>query len=118
MGQMLLMSAQAGGGGGLLDLLLPMILVFGVFYFLVIRPQSKQRREREQMLTQLKAGDEVITTGGILGKIKSIRDNIVTLEVSDRVKLRVLQNQIAGLEKQVIAAEPGNKEQGSTDEKA
>jgi len=117
MGHMLQMSAQASGGG-FMELMLPMILVFGVFYFLVIRPQSKQRRERELMLTQLKAGDEVITTGGILGKIKSIRDNIVTLEVSSGVKLRVLQSQIAGLEKQVIAAEPGNKEQGSTDEKA
>jgi preprotein translocase subunit YajC len=92
----LLSLAQASGGGGLFDLMLPMVMVFGIFYFLVIRPQGKQRKERETMLSLLKRDDDVITVGGILGKIRSINEGVVTLEIADRVQIRVRLVSIEG----------------------
>jgi len=82
--------------GGIVEFLLPLALIFGIFYFLVIRPQNKQRKEREQMLSRLKKGDQVVTNGGVLGTVTGIKEGVVTLLVSDKVRIRVLQSQIAG----------------------
>lgn len=94
--------AQTEGGspsvtGGGLVTLMPLILIFAVFYFIVLRPQQKRQREHRQMLTQLKKGDEVVTTGGVIGKIASLTDDRLTLEVAERVKIRVLRSAISGL---------------------
>ena len=97
--------AQAAGGtapaghGGPMDGLITIggpLLMFAVIYLLLIRPAGKQRREHATMLTALKADDEIITTGGIVGKIVRIDDKIVTVEIADKVKVRVLRDRIAG----------------------
>lgn len=85
--------AQPGGG---LSLLLPMVLVFVIFYFLVIRPQQKQAKKHQEYLHGLKVGDEVITNAGIYGKIEDIDERSVRLEVARDVRIRVLKSQIAG----------------------
>jgi len=93
------MAPPGGGGGGDLNTLmgfLPMILIFAVFYFLLIRPQQKKSKEHRTFLENLKKGDSVLTQGGIYGKIVSISDQVVTLEIADKVKVRVSRGHIAG----------------------
>jgi preprotein translocase subunit YajC len=104
----LLSLAQASVGGSLIDFMLPIIMVFGIFYFLLIRPQGKQRQEREKMLSTLKRDDDVITVGGILGKIRSINDGIVTLEIADRTQIRVRLASIEGKWSPATATNPSD----------
>ena len=83
--------AQAAGapqGGGMGMLLFPVILI-GVMYFLMIRPQMKRAKEHKGMLDKLAKGDEVITSGGIAGTVTDIGDNFITVEVADNVRVRV-----------------------------
>lgn len=75
------------GGGGILSVLPLMIGMFAIMYFLIIRPQQKQRREREALLQALKKGDRVVTTGGLFGTVVGLSDQTVTLKVADQVKL-------------------------------
>ncbi len=91
---------QAGGqqGGG--AFFVPLILMFVIFYFLLIRPQQKKAKELQKMISALKKGDRVITTGGIYGRISSIEEGAVTLEVADKVKIKVLRSAVAGLDTQ------------------
>ncbi len=77
--------------------LAPLLLMFAVIYFLLIRPASKQRREHQAVLSALKKDDEVITSGGMYGKIVSLDEKVVTLEIADKVKVRILRDRIAGL---------------------
>jgi preprotein translocase subunit YajC len=92
-------AAPSGGGGGpfgSLGGLVPMLAIFAIFYFLVLRPQSKKAKEHQQMLTELKKGDEVVTQGGIIGKISGITDNELTLQVQEGVRLRVTRASVQG----------------------
>ena len=84
-----------GGAGGQLQMLLPMVLIFGVFYLLIIRPQQKKTKLHQQMINELKAGDLVVTSGGVIGKITGVRDPEVVIEVSQGVRLRVLRSAIS-----------------------
>jgi preprotein translocase subunit YajC len=83
----------------------PLLIVVGVFYFLMIRPQQKQAREHKSMLTALKKGDEVVTNGGIVGKIYAVTDKMLTLEVTKDVRLRVLKSAVQS--RHVEAVEEG-----------
>ncbi len=77
---------------------MPIILMFAIFYFLLIRPQQKKQKELQAMITQLKKGDKVVTSGGILGVISSIQDDYVVLAVGDSdTKIEILKSAIAGL---------------------
>ena len=71
-----------------------MVAMFAIFYFMLIRPQSKKAKEHQNMLSALQKGDEVVTGGGVIGKISGIADKVVTLEVSEKVRVRVLKSQI------------------------
>jgi preprotein translocase subunit YajC len=73
----------AGSGGGATILLFQILAIGAVFYFLIIRPQSKARKQHDQMLTGLKKGDEIITSGGIIGKVTDIKDDRVTISSGD-----------------------------------
>jgi preprotein translocase subunit YajC len=75
------------GGGGILSILPLMIGMFAIMYFLIIRPQQKQRRERETLLQAIKKGDRVVTTSGLFGTVVGLSDQTVTLKVADQVKL-------------------------------
>jgi preprotein translocase subunit YajC len=85
----------AGQAPGFASMLLPFAAMFGVVYFLMIRPQQKKMKEQQDMLTQLKHGDEVITSSGILGTIAGITDKVVTLEVANNVRIKILKSQVS-----------------------
>jgi preprotein translocase subunit YajC len=74
-----------------LQMFLPLIAMFAIFYFLLIRPQQKQRRERQSLLQSLKKGDRVITVSGIYGMIKEINDNVITLRIADNVNVKMVR---------------------------
>jgi preprotein translocase subunit YajC len=74
---------------------LPLILIFVVFYFLLIRPQTKRAKEHREMVAALEVGAEVVTNGGILGKVTSISDQFVTLEIADGVNVKLQRHTIA-----------------------
>lgn len=73
-----------------------MLLMFVVFYFILIRPQVKKQREHQEMLNRLDKGDMVITRGGLLGKISGISDSVLTIELQEKVRVRVLRSHIEG----------------------
>jgi preprotein translocase subunit YajC len=91
--------AQAAGSpsGSPLMTVLPLLLIFVVFYFLLIRPQSKRAKEHREMVAKVAAGDEVVTTGGLLGRISEVGEHFVTLQVSSGVAIQVQKFQIAQL---------------------
>ena len=74
-----------------------MRLIIVVMYFLLIRPANKQRNEHQQLLNNLKKDDRVVTNGGIFGRIISVEDKVATLEIADKVKIRILKERIGGL---------------------
>jgi len=74
---------------------LPLILLFGIFYFLLIRPQQKRQREHKQLLANLRKGDQVITAGGLYGRITGITDTVITLEITEKVRVKVARSQIS-----------------------
>ena len=98
----LLQASPAQGPSGLLQFA-PMIFIFVIFYFLLIAPMRKKQKRTQQMLSQLKKGDEVVTSGGIFGRIAALDEErgFVVLEISTNVKIKVLRSAIGGL-----AAEP------------
>ena len=88
-------AAGAGAGGGFMSFI-PLILIFVVFYFLLIRPQQKQAKQHQAYLNDLKKGNKVITKGGIYGEITNLTDSVLTLEIADNVKIKVTRDAIAG----------------------
>ncbi len=96
-------SPPGGGGGGgqsAIMNLVPLIFMFGIFYFLLIRPQQKKAKEHRALLDSLKKGDQVITAAGIHGKVTGIDNNIVTLEIAAGVNIKISKGFIASLNKQ------------------
>jgi preprotein translocase subunit YajC len=92
------MGPQPGGGGGSQWMsFLPIILIFAVFYFLLIRPQQKRAKDHRALLSNLKVGDQVLTNGGIYGRVTGLRDDVLTLEISDKVRVKVSRSHIAGV---------------------
>ena len=93
MGQAGGQGGQAGGIAGFL----PLIILFAIFYFLLIRPQQKKAKEQREMIANLKKGNRIITSGGIYGTIQSIDDTTIGLEVADKVKIKIVRGNVAGL---------------------
>ena len=91
----LFLLAEATAAGSPLGGFLPIILMVGVFYFLVIRPQSKLEKDRKARLARLDKGDQVRLNGGILGRVTSVEDQIVMVEIADKVRIKVLRAEIA-----------------------
>jgi len=85
----------AGGQGGSMVTFLPFILLFAVFYFLLIRPQQKRAKQHKTFMENLKRGDTVITSGGLYGKITGITDEAVTIEIAEKVRVKVLKSAVA-----------------------
>lgn len=88
--------APAGPGGAIAQFL-PLIVIFLLFYFMLIRPQQKKAKEHQAMLGALQKNDEVVTNGGALGKITKIGDNFVTLEIADGVNIKVQRSVVQSL---------------------
>lgn len=83
-------------GGSLIWTLLPFVLIFGVFYFLVIMPQRRQQQELKNMIAELKAGDEVVTNGGIIGKIKEVKETSFIIQSAEKSFLEVSKSAVVG----------------------
>ncbi|RPI29686.1 MAG: preprotein translocase subunit YajC [Acidobacteria bacterium] len=89
--------AQQSPSAGILSLM-PILLIFVIFYLLIYRPMRKRQRMQEEMITSLKNGDKVITNGGIYGTVAGLKDHTLLLKVSDTVKIEVAKNAIASLQ--------------------
>ena len=97
--EFLIREAQAQGaapqGGGGTSLLIMMVVFFAIFYFMIIRPQSKQAKDHKKMLEGLGKGDEVVTSGGLLGRVSKIGDHFVTIEIAAEVEIKVQKSAIS-----------------------
>jgi preprotein translocase subunit YajC len=89
----------AEGGQGGIGPLITMALVFFIFYFLLIRPQQKRLKDHNAFLDRISKGDDVITNGGILGKVVGITDKVITLEIGEKIRVKVLKSSVSGLQK-------------------
>ena len=90
--------AGAGGGqGGGMGAFLPLILMFAIFYFLLIRPQQKKAKQHRALLSALKKGDRVVSSGGLHGVITGLTDDMVTMEIAPKVRVKVSRASIAGV---------------------
>jgi len=90
-------AAPAAGQPDMLQGLLPFILILPLFYFLLIRPQTKRAKELKQMISSLAKGDEVVTSGGLLGRVTEVGENFVAVEIADGVQVKVQKSAVAGL---------------------
>lgn len=97
--------AEGGQKGNFVGLILPMLVVFAIFYLLMIRPQQKQQKKLRAMLESLKKGDEVITRGGVHGRIYGIAENLITLEIADNVRIKINREFIAIIKNKDTATE-------------
>ena len=86
------------GGAGGFSFLLPMILIFGVFYLLLIRPQQKKQKQLQETISQLKAGDKVVTTGGIVGVITAVRETSFLIRSAEKTILEIARTAVAGVD--------------------
>jgi preprotein translocase subunit YajC len=100
--QTLLLTAQAqSAGDSCQSMALFMVVIFSIFYFIVIRPQSKEQEKQRQFLERLIEGDRVITTSGIFGRITALDKDVVTIDVGDRTRIRFLRNQVVRYQQDV-----------------
>lgn len=87
---------DAASTGGLLSFL-PLIVIFAVFYFMLIRPQMKRSKEHRQLVSQLGKGDEVVTNGGLLGRITDVSESFITLEIADNVQIKLQRQSVTNV---------------------
>ena len=89
-------AGAANAGGSMMQLVVPMIFMVVIFYFLLIRPQQKKAKEHKALLENLREGDQIITSGGIIGTIVNIDDQLVNVEIADKVRIEMGRPYIAG----------------------
>lgn len=93
---MFLLLFQDAGGGSIIWTLLPFVVIFGIFYFLVILPNRRQQDEVKNMVASLKAGDEIVTNGGIIGKIKEVRETSFIIQSAEKSFLEIGKSAVVG----------------------
>ncbi|HQX56609.1 MAG TPA: preprotein translocase subunit YajC [Pyrinomonadaceae bacterium] len=96
MNNLVLFFQDAGGGGSILWTLLPFVFIFGIFYFLVILPQKKQKQKLQEMIAELKINDEVVTNGGLIGKIKEVKETSFIIQSAEKSFLEVGKSAVVG----------------------
>ena len=102
------------GGGDILGLFFPLILVFGIFYLLVFRPQQKRMKEHQAMIDAVKRGDTIVTSGGLVGKVtKVVDDDQVEFEIADGVRVRQMRQMISGVRAKGEPAKESAKDEAS-----
>ena len=89
---------QDAGTTGTLLQFVPILIIFAIFYFLLIAPARKRQKALQELIANLKKGDQVVTTGGLLGEVSSVKDDAIVLKVADNVRVRVTKSAVAGLE--------------------
>jgi len=98
--------AGGEGGGGGFSTFIPLILMFVIFYFLLIRPQQKKTKEHRQMVSNLKKGDRIITSGGLHGRITGLSDTILTVEIADKVRVKIARGNVGALNQASAQPQP------------
>ncbi len=88
-------SAGESSGGFDFTAILPLVLMFVIFYFLLIRPQQKKSKEHKNLVAALKKGDEIITNGGLLAKVTNVGDNFLTCEIADKIKVKIQSHAVS-----------------------
>ena len=89
----------AGGGMAAFQQIIPLVFMFAIFYFLLIRPQQKKAKEHKALLESMKKGDNVITAGGVHGKVTAVENDLVTLEIANNVNIKITKSYIAAIKK-------------------
>lgn len=89
----------AGGGMAAFQQIIPLVFMFAIFYFLLIRPQQKKAKEHKVLLEAMKKGDNVVTAGGVHGKVTAVESDIVTLEIANGVNIKITKSYIAAIKK-------------------
>jgi preprotein translocase subunit YajC len=107
----ILLAADPGLSGQLTQLLFFFVPLFAIWYFLVLAPQSKQRKKLQEMLGSLKSGDRVVTSGGLYGKVMGFREGTVQLEIADKVRVDVQRSAITGV---VTGEDDSSKQESQT----
>jgi preprotein translocase subunit YajC len=87
----------SGGQGGGFGAFIPLILMFAIFYFLLIRPQQKKAKQHRELLAALKEGDKVVSSGGLHGTITGIKEDVVTMEIAPKIRVKVSRGSISGI---------------------
>ena len=100
--------AGGSGAGGFAGFI-PLILMFVIFYFLLIRPQQKRTKEHRQMIANLKKGDRIITSGGIHGRITGMDETTLTVEIADKVRVKVARGNVSNLAQPAPPSQPEKK---------
>ncbi len=90
-------ASGAGGQGSAFGAFIPLILMFAIFYFLLIRPQQKKTKQHKEMIASIKKGDKVVTSGGLHGVITGVSDDVVTMEIAPKVRVKISRGSIAGV---------------------
>ena len=88
-------AAPAPSGGGLKDMLVPMLIVFAIFYFMLLRPQQRKEKERKQMINDLKTGARVLFSGGIMGTVTNVKDHSFIIKIAENVKVEVARGAVS-----------------------
>ena len=88
-------AGQGGAGGSTFSAILPFVLIFALFYFLIIRPQQRQSRERKKMLAEIKRGDGIVTTGGIYGRVINVDGDDLTVEIAKGINIKMVRSGIS-----------------------
>ena len=99
----------AGEGAGGFAGFIPLILMFVIFYFLLIRPQQKKSKDHRTMIGSLKKGDRIITSGGIHGRITGMDETTLTVEIADKVRVKVARGNVSGLSQPATQSQPDKK---------
>jgi preprotein translocase subunit YajC len=102
----------AGQGAGGFSSLIPIILMFVIFYFLLIRPQQKKTKEHREMITQLKKGDRIITSGGLHGRITAVNDATMTVEIADKVRVKIARGNVGQVVQTTSQTQETKKKKG------
>ena len=90
-------AAPGAGGADFLTSLIPLVLIFVIFYFLLIRPQAKERKRHDDMLAKMKKGDEIVTNGGIIGTIVHVEEKRLTIKTAENTRLTVDRSRVAAV---------------------
>jgi len=106
---------EAAQGAGGFASFVPLILMFAIFYFLLIRPQQKKAKEHRQMVSNLKKGDRIVTSGGIHGRITALDEAVLTVEISDRVRVKVNRGNVSVLQSAAAPAGGGKSKKSDAD---
>lgn len=104
-----LFAAPAAQKGFSIMQFVPFLVIIAIFYFLLIRPQKKQRDKHNQFISQLKTGDEIITSSGIVGTIKTLGDKTITLQIDDNTKIKILKSMVSMNAKEALSSSAQRK---------